>query len=352
MLSSSVSSSPAFQPPEKGTQRALPRPDRWARGLRVPLHDAEDIVQDALVALLEEQGSPPESRLDWLWQTARLRKLRLFRARARAAAYQPRIEAHLRELSAPGREPDGEMERRERLLSVLWILDQVKPARREVARRHLLHEESLEEIAASLDLAIGTVKSRWERAKDDMRAAVERERAKDGNLFKVSAVAALLSAIWLWIRGCVRRKPGALLASAVVALAVTSHGAMDIPYAAASASSERGKAHSLAALPPAPPVPASADSSAPGAPPSMPVATAPLASVPVTTAPLNATAAQDAWKEKKRRMARNLLGRATIALAHADRAAARDAIRAYDLGFPENPFAEERTQIAISLSMP
>ena len=201
----------------------FPPPEKWARALRVSEQDAEDLIQDAVLALLEKPDTRPRSPRGWLFGAARLGRRRLLRARARAAKYEPQIQAYLLDLDAPFPAPDEETEWRGRLLAVLWLLDHVKPGRRAVAEAHLFGASSEEDIAAELGLVLGTVKSQWRRAKDDMRRALDRELAKNGDKAWLVGLLALVAALWLWIVRRSRARSGPLLACAGVLLAAPTH---------------------------------------------------------------------------------------------------------------------------------
>lgn len=200
----------------------LPHPGNWARALRVSAQDAEDLIQDALLALVEKPDAQPRSPRGWLFGAARLGRRRLVRARARAALYEPQIEAYLRDLGGSPPAPDEEIDRRERLLAVFWLLDQVKPTRREVAE-HCLFGASSEGLAAELGLPSGTVKSQWRRAKADMRAALDREMARNGDRAWLAALFALVAALWLWARRRARARSGQLLACASLSVLAPAH---------------------------------------------------------------------------------------------------------------------------------
>ncbi len=203
----------------------LPRPESWARVLRVSAQDAEDLIQDALLALVEKPEAQPRSPRGWLFGAARLGRRRLVRARARAALYEPQIEAYLRDLGGSPPSPDEEIDRRERLLAVFWLLDHVKPTRREVAE-HCLFGASSEVLAAELGLPSGTVKSQWRRAKADMRAALDREMARNGDRAWLAALFALVAALWLWAMRRVRTRSGPLLACASLSVLAPAHAAL------------------------------------------------------------------------------------------------------------------------------
>ena len=111
---------------------------------------AEDVVQDCLVAIVRKIAwlSDPSLFRPWAYRIASrlafraLKKERIFVESGDEAAYEERPE-------------DPWM--RDRLLA---SLDRLSPASRAVVTLHYLDEMPLSEVAAVLDLNVGTVKSR------------------------------------------------------------------------------------------------------------------------------------------------------------------------------------------------
>lgn len=111
---------------------------------------AEDVVQDCLVAIVRKIAwlSDPSLFRPWAYRIASrlafraLKKERIFVESSDEAAYEERPE-------------DPWM--RDRLLA---SLDRLSPASRAVITLHYLEEMPLSEVAAVLDLNVGTVKSR------------------------------------------------------------------------------------------------------------------------------------------------------------------------------------------------
>ena len=111
---------------------------------------AEDVVQETLIAIVR--------KIEWLHDAS------LFRPWAyRIASRQAFRALRKRRVSEPLEEIDGAVEeivdpwQRERLLA---SIDRLAPASRAVITLHYLEDMSLSEVAAVLDLAPGTVKSR------------------------------------------------------------------------------------------------------------------------------------------------------------------------------------------------
>lgn len=303
-------------------KRPLPRPKEWARALRVSEQDAEDLIQDAVLALLEKPDVQPRSARGWIFGAARLGRRRLLRARGRAAKYEPQIEAYLRDLGGPFLAPDEEIDGRERLLAVFWLLDQVKPGRRAVAERHLFGASPEEDIAAELGLALGTVKSQWRRAKEDMRAALDREVARRGDRAWLAGLLALVASLGLWITGRVRRLSGPLLACAALALVVARHDG-DRAEALASVARHDDRAEALAGEETA------AELASP-----FEVHFAPMLTAFAEREREAATSQADPQDPEA---ARILLAKASAALQRGNRVIARSALAQYRAAYPVDP---------------
>ncbi|MFO0586061.1 MAG: sigma-70 family RNA polymerase sigma factor [Polyangiaceae bacterium] len=172
------------------------------RRLRVPAADAEDLIQDALMLLVENDHEiAPPARWSWFTTTLRNRRMHVGRDRALAREREPLLEAHFRALASPFEPPDAPILDEQRRSAARWLVAQVHASRRAVAVAHLWEDRTLEEIAADMKLSLGTVRSRWDRAKEDMRAAIEREQKKQGGFAWLVSIVALLFAAWFWLFG-------------------------------------------------------------------------------------------------------------------------------------------------------
>lgn len=137
---------------------------RW----RLPTgHDAEDLVQDALVKLLHKGGSvPAESARAWLFTVAR----NLIRDRWRAPRRGTTLPADAEDVSAGSEDRDAftYLARcMEPMLATMTADD------RDLLRRVDILEESQAEIARALDVSASVVKSRVQRARRRLRAILE-----------------------------------------------------------------------------------------------------------------------------------------------------------------------------------
>lgn len=187
--------------------------EEWQRFLRVPDHDVEDILQDAFVVLLTKAETlGPEVLDSWLRGVVRNKAKHYARAVAIASKLEPLLRAKLESHSSPILAPDAALLRRQAVFAVFWLVEQVEECRREVAERHVFADEPLPQIARSLGEPPGTVNARWEFAKADMRAAVERERRKQGAARWLVMLAALIENLWLWLGVGGRRRRDAVAA--------------------------------------------------------------------------------------------------------------------------------------------
>ena len=294
------------------------------------------------------------------------RKWAELRARRTRRAAEPRLVSHTEMSHEPRPSPESELCDREVEHELRWLVEQVHESRREVARRYLLDEEPLKQIAGELDLPEGTVKSRVLLAREDMRAAFRRRHAREGRPAWLAVVKrwpalalALLVAVWRWIL----RRPGEETTSrrdtpgerravragqgrfALVACAGAATAAM-----LASLAAGLGRTEVDAPPPPEeriaehryrfePIVPAWAEREREWTPAH--------GTVPRTLD----TRGQAAHEAQRDRVARAYLARAHVALYRdGDGAAARAALALYEEAFPEDPFPAQHTALRAALS--
>ena len=117
--------------------------------------DADDLLQDVLVIIARRIGSLDEPKLFRAW-TFRIASREAFRhvRKRRRWIDQHDDEAQLEELATPEVRPEGEW------LRELLASDAIAPASRAVLILRFEEELPLGEIAAILDIPLGTVKSR------------------------------------------------------------------------------------------------------------------------------------------------------------------------------------------------
>lgn len=113
---------------------------------------AEDVVQETLIAIVRKLNwlNDPSLFRAWTYRIASREAFRLLRKR-RASIFEP-----IGEIEAVPEEPSDPW-KRERLLS---SLERLSPASRAVVTLHYLEEMQLSDVAAILELPLGTVKSR------------------------------------------------------------------------------------------------------------------------------------------------------------------------------------------------
>lgn len=139
--------------------------------------DAEDVAQLVFLALQRRLHTlqSPESVRPWLFTVTR------------RISYDRRGETHEPELLPDGL---GEIEdeiplaeeqiaRTERRKEVLDLLEEIEPARRAVLVMHVLDDVPMREVAAALQIPIGTAYNRLRLARHDLRAAVNRKQHAD-----------------------------------------------------------------------------------------------------------------------------------------------------------------------------
>jgi len=176
----------------------------WVRRLHVPDQDAGDLVQDALVVLCERLDEvTPSAWLPWLRAAVEYKEKQRRRDYARWKQQEPYL-TNLVLLTVPPANacPEAVLEDRDLVAKVGRFIDELAPERGEVARRYLLQNEPMGYIAATLGVALDTVKTRWRLAKEDIEAAFVRERAKER--LHAGAIVVFLALLWERARRLVR----------------------------------------------------------------------------------------------------------------------------------------------------
>jgi RNA polymerase sigma-70 factor, ECF subfamily len=147
-----------------------PSLERYVRGL-VGASDAEDVLQDVLLivyrklTLLEQ----PEVFRAWVFRIASRTAFRHLKKRNRWPD-RARDEDAFEHLAAPDPPP------REDAVFALLASDVISPASRAVLALHFQEELSLPDVAAILEIPLGTVKSRLSYGLSALRKHLNRER--------------------------------------------------------------------------------------------------------------------------------------------------------------------------------
>lgn len=117
--------------------------------------DADDLLQDVLIIIVRKLGSleDPQVFRPWAFRIASREAFRHI-AKRRLWAGRHDDDSRLEELPAPATGPSGE------LLEQLLSAENISPASRAVLLLHFQEELSLPEVAAILDIPVGTAKSR------------------------------------------------------------------------------------------------------------------------------------------------------------------------------------------------
>jgi RNA polymerase sigma factor (sigma-70 family) len=138
----------------------------WVMRLRVPEPDAEELVQEALIALYERlcrcEDMSSEVWLAWLHTTLRNKNQAARRAYRRRKKHEMLASRRLALQIAPATAcPERVLEHRQLVAKVGRFTAELPPERREVVERYLLHNEPMADIAGTLDVSVDTIKTRW-----------------------------------------------------------------------------------------------------------------------------------------------------------------------------------------------
>ena len=145
--------------------------------------DADEAAQEAFLsawkALPNFRGDSQFST--WLYQLTSHAAIDLLRREKRQIAAEDITEVSV---SDPGPSPQQQAERSETRQAVRDAMGQLSPEYRQIVVLRFLQELSYEEIGAVLKLPPGTVKSRLNRAKAQLKDIL----SKNGNLFGAASV--------------------------------------------------------------------------------------------------------------------------------------------------------------------
>ena len=155
------------------TQRLL---RRYVETMTGDADDGADVMQDVLITIYRRLPTLRDSRayLGWGRRIASRAVFAMLRRRQRLESLPDEPE-RLEALAAGSDEPRATPELLEELPA---LLQKVSPASREVLVLHYLEELSLEEVAAVLDLPLGTVKSRLGYGLRTLRAHARSKSAR------------------------------------------------------------------------------------------------------------------------------------------------------------------------------
>jgi len=134
--------------------------------------EAQDAVQEAILALWRLRGRPPRLR-GWLVRTVVHRSLHRRRSELRRRRWEDQAASELGS-TCPLCDPEDELSRRELVVALERALGRLSSEHQIVLA---LRVEGLEydEIAEQLDLPVGTVRSRLNRARRALRERMPRE---------------------------------------------------------------------------------------------------------------------------------------------------------------------------------
>jgi RNA polymerase sigma-70 factor, ECF subfamily len=130
--------------------------------------DADDLLQDVLVIIVRKLSALEDPKLFRPW-TFRIASREAFRHIRKRRLWQGRHEddARLEEMPMPEARPSGDV------LRQLLAAESISPASRAVLMLHFQEELSLAEVAAILDIPLGTAKSRLAYGLNSIRKHVK-----------------------------------------------------------------------------------------------------------------------------------------------------------------------------------
>jgi len=137
--------------------------------------EAEELTQEVFLKLWQNlhQYRPGSNFMAWAWRVARnlvIDTHRRARKEREAAWLEPEVLDRLPALD----DPEEDAQRRQRLRMVAVALRHLEPELSEIVLMRDLAGLSYQEIAAALELPLGTVKSRLNRARLELTDAVRR----------------------------------------------------------------------------------------------------------------------------------------------------------------------------------
>lgn len=135
-------------------------------------HDADDVLQEAMLKVYTKAGEyiPQGKPLAWIFTIARHMALDKLRGRARI---QPLEAIDGEAITLPG------VEDVERRLLLETLLNRLPEEDRQILILHAVTGMKYREIAAVLELPSGTVRSRYHRAMERLKAIVKEEMTDD-----------------------------------------------------------------------------------------------------------------------------------------------------------------------------
>jgi RNA polymerase sigma factor (sigma-70 family) len=149
---------------------------RWARSLLRSELDAEDAVQDAMVAVLRAPHllAGVEDAVGWLYTVVRRRCIDLIRRATSRRDYER--EAALEDL-LDEEEPDAldEAERRQLVAGVARAVETLEPELRQAFVGNALEGKTFDELSRATGIPMGTLMARKQRAIERIRRELGRQ---------------------------------------------------------------------------------------------------------------------------------------------------------------------------------
>lgn len=148
-----------------------------ARKLNVLPADVDDVVNEALVDAYESEKQPPLDKRDevlaWLLELVYWQAKSYFKRRARKSREVPLSESEAAALIVVDEGASRQVQIIEERASILSALRLVRPKLRNVVLARYVHEQKLDEYAASVGICEETAKTRLARGRQEMLKALE-----------------------------------------------------------------------------------------------------------------------------------------------------------------------------------
>lgn len=143
---------------------------------------ARDAVQEAALSLWLEDDWPPNPRA-WLLQAVFHRSLHLARTQARRSKHESRACLERPEVCVRD-DPSPLLESQDFCRKLFETLETIRPVHREILILGVFEAWDYASIAKTLQIPIGTVRSRLNRSRLLLRKSVERFLSDDGELHR------------------------------------------------------------------------------------------------------------------------------------------------------------------------
>mgnify|MGYP003625408282 CR=1 FL=1 len=153
----------------------MPRLEKFALRLTRSQHDANDLVQSTLLRAMEKKHLFQEGTDLFKWTSKMMYNLFVSAYRRKVkfeTQYDPESYLEKQSIEAP---QDTQIE----LMKVKEAMTQLSSEHREVIALVCIQGMSYQDVSSSLNIPVGTVRSRLSRARDQLQSALDAPTAKE-----------------------------------------------------------------------------------------------------------------------------------------------------------------------------